>query len=195
MPKQPRAAKPNSFHAKLAGGTRTSLGRTNAVVAEVLAATHKFPALLACLAQVDDEDSDKSAANAILLMRASDAIEKISRQRPEWLTPHKLEFLGLAGGTDQVEVRWHMAQILPRLSLTPRERIVAIDILFDYLKDRSSIVKTHAMQGLADFAARDPKLKSKILPLLEELAQIGTAAMRARGRKLLAHLNRPAPSV
>jgi hypothetical protein len=88
-----------------------------------------------------------------------------------------------------------MAQILPRLPLTPRERTVAIDIFFDYLKDRSSIVKTHAMQALADFAARDPKLKTKILPLLAELTEIGTAAMRARGRKLLAHLNRPAPSV
>jgi hypothetical protein len=190
--KSPRTANP--FVAKLSGGTRTSLGRTNAVVAEVLAAPKTFPALLACLAEADDEVED-SPSNPILLMRASDAMEKISRQRPEWLAPHKLDFLGLAGGTDQIEVRWHMAQILPRLPLTPRERIVAIDILFDYLKDRSSIVKTHAMQGLADFAARDPKLKSKILPLLAELTEIGTAAMRARGRKLLAHLNRPAPSV
>ena len=195
MRKRSSAAKTNPFRAKLNGGTRTSLGRTNAVVAEVLAAPQKFPALLACLAQVDDEDDDAAASNAILLMRASDAIEKISRQRSEWLAPYKLEFLGLAGGTDQIEVRWHMAQILPRLPLTPRERIVAIDILFDYLKDRSSIVKTHAMQGLADFAAHDLKLKPRILPLLEELTQVGTAAMRARGRKLLAHLNRPASSV
>ena len=195
MRKRLSAAKTNPFRATLSGGTRASLGRTNAVVAEVLAAPQKFPALLACLAQVDDEDDDAAASNATLLMRASDAIEKISRRRPEWLAPHKLDFLGLAGGTDQIEVRWHMAQILPRLPLTPRERIVAIDILFDYLKDRSSIVKTHAMQGLADFAAHDLKLKSKVLPLLEELTQIGTAAMRARGRKLLAHLNRPASTV
>jgi hypothetical protein len=202
MPKRPRRHRPagprsaaNPFRTKLSGGTRTSLGRTDAVVAEVLAAPQKFPALLACLAQADDEDADASANDAILLMRASDAIEKISRQRPEWLAPHKLDFLSLAGDSDQIEVRWHMAQILPRLPLTPRERIVAIDILFDYLKDRSSIVKTHAMQALADFAAKDSKLKEKILPLLDELTEIGTAAMRARGRKLLAHLNRLAPSV
>jgi hypothetical protein len=202
MPKRPsrhRPARPrsaaNPFRTKLSGGTRTSLGRTDAVVAEVLAAPQKFPALLVCLAQADDEDADASANDAILLMRASDAIEKISRQRPEWLAPHKLDFLSLAGASDQIEVRWHMAQILPRLPLTPRERIVAIDILFDYLKDRSSIVKTHAMQALADFAAKDSKLKEKILPLLDELTEIGTAAMRARGRKLLAHLNRLAPSV
>jgi hypothetical protein len=196
---RPSAAKTNPFLAKLSGGSRTTLGRTNAVVAEVLAAPKKFPALLACLALAEDEDDDKrtatAAANAVLLMRASDAIEKISRQRPDLLAPHKLDFLGLAGGTDQIEIRWHMAQILPRLPLTPRERTVAIDIFFDYLKDRSSIVKTHAMQALTDFAARDPKLKTKILPLLAELTEIGTAAMRARGRKLLAHLNRPAPSV
>jgi hypothetical protein len=198
FPMTPAKPPANPFLAKLSGGTRASLGRTDAVVAEVLADAKKLPALLACLAEASDESSDESRsskANAVLLMRASDALEKISRQRPEWLAPHKLDFLGLAGGTDQIEVRWHMAQILPRLPLTPRERTVALDILFDYLKDRSSIVKTHAMQGLADFAARDPKLKSKILPLLEELTQIGTAAMRARGRKLLAHLNRPAPSV
>ena len=202
MPKRPRRHRPagprsaaNPFRTKLSGGTRTSLGRTDAVVAEVLAAPQKFPALLVCLAQADDEDADASANDAILLMRASDAIEKISRQRTEWLAPHKLDFLGLAGASDQIEVRWHMAQILPRLPLTPRERIVAIDILFDYLKDRSSIVKTHAMQALADFAAKDSKLKGKILPLLDELTEIGTAAMRARGRKLLAHLNRLAPSV
>jgi hypothetical protein len=200
MPKRTNSQRAaNQFFAKLTGGSRTSLGRANAVVAEVLAAPKKFPALIACLAEADDEATDASnskqaQAAAVFRMRAADAIEKISRQRPEWLAPHKLEFLGLATGTDQIEVRWHMAQILPRLRLTPRERTVAIDILFDYLNDRSSIVKTHAMQGLADFAARDPQLKSKILPLLEELTQVGTAAMRARGRKLLAHLNRPAPN-
>jgi hypothetical protein len=47
------------------------------------------------------------------------------------------------------------------------------------------IVKTCAMQALADLAFTDAKLKSQIRPLLEELTQIGTPAMRARGRKLL----------
>jgi hypothetical protein len=78
--KSPRTANP--FVAKLSGGTRTSLGRTNAVVAEVLAAPKTFPALLACLAEADDEVED-SPSNPILLMRASDAMEKISRRRPE----------------------------------------------------------------------------------------------------------------
>jgi hypothetical protein len=44
------------------------------------------------------------------------------------------------------------------------------------------------MQGLADLAAKDAALKAKVLPLLRELTDIGTPAMRARGRKLLAGL-------
>jgi hypothetical protein len=68
---------------------------------------------------------------------------------------------------------------------------VAIDILFDYLRDHSRIVKTCAMQGLATLAGADSSLRAKIVPLLEELTEIGTPAMRARGRKLLQHLNRP----
>jgi hypothetical protein len=79
--------------------------------------------------------------------------------------------------------------MIPRLELNARERLVAVDILFDYLRDRSSIVKTFAMQGLADLAVKDPLLRRKLLPLLQELTEIGTPAMRARGRKLLQHLN------
>jgi hypothetical protein len=79
--------------------------------------------------------------------------------------------------------------MIPRLELNARERLVAVDILFDYLRDRSSIVKTFAMQGLADLVVKDPSLRKKLLPLLQELTEIGTPAMRARGRKLLQHLN------
>jgi hypothetical protein len=118
-------------------------------------------------------------------MRAADAIEKVTTHRPTLLQPFKKTFLAIASRTTQQEVRWHAAPIIPRLDLTPAERAAALDILFDYLRDKSSIVKTFAMQALADLAATDPQLKSKIFPLLEELTQIGTPAMRARGRKIL----------
>lgn len=123
-------------------------------------------------------------------MRAADAIEKITLRRPDLLHPFKKKLFEIAGRTDQQEVRWHMALMLPRLKLTPRERALALDILFDYLRDRSSIVKTWSMQALADLAAQDAALQSKILPLLEELTEVGTPAMRARGRKILQRLKR-----
>src|SRR5271169_5175353 len=160
---------------RLTGGTRRSLGRTNEVVTEVLVRPALFRHLFAGLTS-DDE---------VLRMRAADAIEKISIPRPDLLIPFKKSFLAIANRTQQQELRWHAALILPRLQLTATERATTIEILFDYLRDPSSIVKALTMQGLADLAASDPKLKSQIRPLLEELTQIGTPAMRARGRKLL----------
>jgi HEAT repeat protein len=163
---------------KLTGGTRRSIGKANQVAAEVLTHPNLFPHLVTALASHDE----------LLRMRAADAIEKITTRNPSLLQPFKKKFLVIASRATQQEVRWHAAQIIPRLDLTPKERAAAVDILFDYLRDKSSIVKTFAMQALADLATTDPKLKSQIIPLLEELTQIGTPAMRARGRKILRKL-------
>lgn len=44
------------------------------------------------------------------------------------------------------------------------------------------------MQGLADLALQHPRLSSRVIALIESLASDGSAAMRSRGRKLLARL-------
>jgi hypothetical protein len=160
---------------KLSGGDRRSIGRSNEVAAHVLAHPANFRHVVNGLA----------ADDPVVRMRAADAIEKITTRRPDLLRPYKRKLLAIAGSTNQQEIRWHAALIIPRLELTPKERAVALDILFDYLRDKSSIVKTFAMQAIWDLAATDAKLKSQITPLIEELTQVGTAAMRARGRKLL----------
>jgi HEAT repeat protein len=169
---------PHSILKKLAGGDRRSIGRSNEVAAEVLARPALFRVLMEGLTSEDP----------LVRMRAADAIEKITLQRPELLRPYKDILLGISGRTLQQEVRWHMALIFPRMNLRAKERAVAVDILFDYLRDKSSIVKTCAMQGLADLCTQDSALKARILPLLKKLTEIGTPAMRARGRKLLARL-------
>jgi hypothetical protein len=126
-----------------------------------------------------------SSDDPVIRMRVADAVEKVSAQRAELLQPFKRKLLAIASSSTQHEVRWHAALILPRVTLTSKERAVALDILFDYLRGKSSIVKTFAMQALWDLAASDPKLKAQIIPLIEELTLVGTPAMRARGRKLL----------
>jgi HEAT repeat protein len=169
---------PHSILKKLAGGDRRSIGRSNEVVREVLAR----PALVRGLIEGLTND------DPIVCMRAADALEKITAQRPDLLRPHKRAILEIAARSSQQEVRWHVAVLFSRMNLRAKERAVAVDILFDYLRDKSSIVKTFAMQGLADLAKQDGLLKSRILPLLKELTNSGTPAMRARGRKLLAGL-------
>ena len=121
----------------------------------------------------------------LVRMRAADAVEKATRNHPEMLAQHKRAIME-AARIDQQEVRWHVAQMLPRLKLTHQQRQTAISILFGYLEARSSIVRTFAMQALADFALRHVNLRPQVAPLLEHLTETGTPAMRSRGRKLLA---------
>ena len=71
---------------------------------------------------------------------------------------------------------------------TDAERQQVLEILFEYLNDPSSIVKTFSMQALADLARQSPALRPNVLDHLEKLTAIGTPAMKARGRKLLAAL-------
>jgi hypothetical protein len=75
--------------------------------------------------------------------------------------------------------------MVPRLRLTPAERQRAATALHRYLEDRSSIVKTAALQGLYDLSRDDPSMRPKVKLLLEEALQSGTPAMRVRARHLL----------
>jgi len=121
-------------------------------------------------------------------MQAADAAEKITRDRLELLEPWKEALLEQLAADPEKGVRWHVAQMLPRLRLTTGERDHAIQILMGFLADKSSIVKTCSMQALAEFAIQDPALQPEIVPLIERLTTSGTPAMRSRGRKLLKFL-------
>jgi hypothetical protein len=164
---------------KLKGGDRRSIGRSSEVVTDVLADPRLFGALFAGL----------SADDPVVRARAADAVEKISVIHPEYLRPYRATLVGELARCEQKEVRWHVHQMLPRLWWNARERQEVCDILTDYLRDSSSIVKTFAMQALADLAARAPDLRPAVLRQLQKLTVSGTPAMRARGRKLLAEFS------
>jgi hypothetical protein len=162
----------------LEGGDRRSIGRAGEVAAMVSRDPRRFPELIAGLWSEDP----------VVRMRAADATEKFTRENPELLKPYKKELLGLMAETEQQEVRWHLAAIIPRLPLNATERQLAVSALKVYLEDRSSIVKTSALQGHADLAQDDPHLRPQVIELLRASAKNGTAAMKARSRKLLLQL-------
>jgi len=120
----------------------------------------------------------------IVRMRAADASEKVSGRNRKLLQPFKSELLGLLGEATQQELRWHLAQMVPRLNLSGMQRHRAAKYLREYLKDRSSIVKTFALQALADMAQDDAILRTEVRSFVDAYARSGTSAMRARCRKL-----------
>jgi len=176
--RQPSAKK--DVLALLSGGDRRSIGRVAAAVTMVLGRPALFRRLIEAMRHEDP----------VVRMRAADAAEKVSSQKPALLQLFKTELLRLLAEAKQHELRWHLAQMIPRLSLTARERARAAALLRTYLNDSSSIVKTLAMQGLADLASADYDLLPATIQLLVRLTRNGTPAMRARGRKLLARFAR-----
>jgi hypothetical protein len=128
------------------------------------------------------------SADPLVRMRAADAAEKVTRNRRQLLLPYKKDLLRLMAEAKEQELRWHLAVMVPRLLLSPAERHLATSWLTRYLEDRSSIVKTFALQGLADLAQHDPGIRPGVIKLLREASRIGTPAMKARSRKLLSRL-------
>jgi hypothetical protein len=164
----------------LKDGDRRTIGRSDRVAAIVTKDPSLFPTLIAGL----------WSENLVVRMRAADASEKVTRENPSLLQPFKTELLGLMAETSQQELRWHLAAMVSRLSLNAQERQVATSLLNGYLQDRSSIVKTFALQGLADLARDDPSMRPTVAEMLREAARNGTPTMKARSRKLLLQLER-----
>ena len=157
---------------------RRSIGRSNAVAALVLKHPEAAGQLVRALWDTD----------YVVRMRAADALEKASIPKPAIISRFKSELLGLLCEATQQELRWHLALMVSRLPLTAAERHRAAADLRRYLDDRSSIVKTCALQALAELSEQDSSLRTEVIDLLRTAARTGTAAMRARSRKLLKKL-------
>ena len=165
---------------QLAGGDRRSIGKAGLVVAKVLAEPERLAEIVAGL-----EDPDP-----VVRLRAADVAEKVSAVHPDWLAPHKPALLRLMNAAKEKELRWHLAQMAPRLPLDSAERESCLATLGAWLRDRSAIVQACSLQAMADLAAQEEALQSRLMPVLEISAASDIPALRARARRLLARLRR-----
>lgn len=135
-------------------------------------------------------DDDPGVAN-----RAADTLERVFHDPTPALRRILGEFkealIGLLPEARYIKLRWNLAFTIPRLPLTAPEARRVAATLESYLEDRSSIVKTAALQGLADLTRHDPALLPAVLDLLRIHGRSGTPAMRARSRHLLKRLMPP----
>ena len=162
----------------LQGRHRLSLGRVAEVVEGVLAHPRRVRPLVECL-----WDDDPGVVN-----RAAQAVELLSRVRPALFQPWKAELLGLLAEAADIKLRWSLAVIVPRLRLTGEECDRTAATLESFLEDSSSIVKTFALQGIADLTEQRTALLPGAVDLLRLHGRSGTPAMRARSRMLLKKL-------
>ena len=164
---------------KLRGGDRRSVGRSKQVVKTIRRQSALFPALIDGMHH-DDE---------VVRMRAADALEKLTVMNPEWLQPFKAQLIKLAARATQQELRWHVAQVLPRLELSRRDCVIVVAVFRRYLQDQSRIVKTFAMQGLTGLAMQEHRLRAPARRLISSLTRTGSPSMKTQGRNLLFQLD------
>jgi HEAT repeat protein len=157
-------------------GDRRTVGDVAEAVEQALQHPDLLPVLVECL--FDDD--------AAVRMRAADALEKFSQLRCRELQRYTAVLLSLFEETEQQELRWHLAVILPRLRLSSAECLRASEALQACMEARSSIVRTFALQGLFDLTVQQPSLRPLVLDLLRSAERSGTPAMKARSRRLLA---------
>jgi hypothetical protein len=157
------------------GRDRRSLGRAGLVIALVISDPDRFPELFACLG-----DSDP-----LVRVRAADAVEKVTRERPELLAPHKRWLLEALPEDPESQVRRHVAEMIPRLELNPAEHVQAVAALLRRLHDPSRFVQAAALDALAQMATCDQTLRAPVRALLTERLDDGSSAVRARARAAL----------
>jgi hypothetical protein len=170
-----RMAKSKTVREMLALGNRLDVGRACEVAALLLKHPEKAGHVVECL-----WDEEAGVAN-----RAADALERASGRWPQMLARWKDALLDRMLDAGENKLRWNLALMIFRAQLTKEETARAAAVLRSWLEDKSSIVKTSAMHGLAGLTRWDPSMQPEVLDMLRVLSRSGTPAMRARGRILL----------
>jgi hypothetical protein len=168
-------AREKTLRELLTPGKRLDRGYTCEVAALMLENARKTGQVVVCL-----WDEDAGIAN-----RAADALERASGRRPEILRRWKRALLDRMLDAGENKLRWNLALMIYRTPLTATETARAAAVLRSWLDDKSSIVKTSAMHGLAGLTRWDKSMLPEVLDMLRILSRSGTPAMRARGRILL----------
>jgi hypothetical protein len=164
-----------SIRTVLSGGDRRSIGNAHRVAARIVDNPRLFAS---CVRAMSDDDP-------VIRMRAADAVEKASRSRPELLAAHKAAFLGSVAEINQHEVRWHLLQLLPRLSLTADERLEWFKRAVQWVQSDRRIVAAEALSALFGLACSDESLRVHAVTIAVQSLDGPSPALRARARKLL----------
>lgn len=160
---------------KLGGGDLRSIGNAN-LVADEIKNQSEFDALFQYL-----HDNER-----LVVMRAADAIEKVTLVHPEYLNPHKSDIIKLCSSANDIEFKWHLALLLSRLSLSAQEQKMVFKILKEWASnsEESKIVRVNAIQSLYELTKQNNSFKADFLLITDTVQEENIASINARIRKL-----------
>jgi hypothetical protein len=163
------------FTSILLGKDRRSLGRSKEVI-DLVEDQQSFDELFGLLLHHE----------RLLVIRAADAIEKITLLRKEFLEPHKLQLLSLLKSALDKELKWHIALLVPRIKLNDDELKNVWGVLMYWVQNpnESKIVRVNSLQGLFELSKEYPGLKLDLERTLGILEHIAIPSIQARIKKI-----------
>ena len=164
----------------LSGGTRTSVGDADQVIAKLLKAPVGLTEVYSLFL---DEDP-------VVAMRASYVAMRVAEQKPESVKPFAKDLLKNLELYTQQEVRWHIPQLLVHLDLTKAQRKRAYEVIMDWAEtDKSKIVGYYGFQAAADFAEVDDELLEDFIPRIRKANKTGAKSIQNRCKKIAKQLD------
>jgi uncharacterized protein with von Willebrand factor type A (vWA) domain len=165
----------NTFIKKLSGGDLRSIGSVDAIVKQVQS-QQQFDELFEALFHND----------RLIVMRAADAVEKLTQSKPDYLKLHKKSLLRLLKDAKNKELKWHASLLVSRLKLTKSELGKVWEILSNWALDykESRIVRVNSIQALFDLSQQVPELREDYELIITQLEREDVPSIRARIRKL-----------
>ena len=163
------------FEKILSGGDLRSIGKSNSVVSEIR----------------NQKDFDQLFdyifhSDRIVVMRVADAIEKVTIENPNYLKKHKKNIFELCDIANNKELKWHLALLIPRLTLDSDEFGKAWETLTIWAKDKtnSNIVRVNSVQALFELVKQQNELDKDFELTITELEKENIPSIKARIRKL-----------
>ncbi len=124
--------------------------------------------------------------NRLIAMRAADAVEKVTRQNPQFLVIHKAQYFGLLEQAKQKEQKWHLAQLAVRFDYTAEELAIIWQKLQCWVENKkeSKLVRVNALQAMYDLAKYDQAHQRQFNEIAKALKAESVPSIDARLRKL-----------
>jgi len=124
--------------------------------------------------------------NRAIVMKTIDLIEKITLEHKEYLQKHKLEIFNMSNDVENIELKWHLAQIIVRINYTYNEIKIVWKILEKWIIDKreSKIVRVNSLQSLYEIVKNNNEYQNNLIKIVKKIKEENISSINARIKKL-----------
>ena len=163
------------FTELLAGDDLRSLGKSSEIIS-LINDQNSFDKLFTYL-----YNSDRA-----IVMKTIDLIEKITLEHKEYLQKHKFEIFNMSSDAENIELKWHLAQIIVRIKYTYNEIKIVWKILEKWILDKkeSKIVRVNSLQSLYEIVKNNNEYQNNLIKIVKIIREENISSINTRIKKL-----------